>query len=128
MVRVKVRVKDWVLFGIAGVVGISVAGGVIGCAASSTRFAPYTETAYEPSDAVVVLHGMPTDRTYVALGEVSVPVRASNRETHVIELRNRARQVGADAIVLLGHRYTGAVVSRGTTVPQREAVAVAIRY
>lgn len=102
--------------------------GVIGCASPTPRLIPYTEVAYAPSETVLVLHAMPTDRTYVELGEISLPVRASNRETYVMELQKMARQIGANAIVLLGDRYTAALVTRGRVTPMREAIAIAIRY
>jgi hypothetical protein len=102
--------------------------GIIGCASRPPHFIPYTEVAYAPSDTVAVLHAMPSDRAYLELGEISIPVRSWNRGTYVMELRNRAREIGANAIVILGDRSTGAILTRGTTIPLREVVAVAIRY
>jgi len=102
--------------------------GVIGCASHNPRFVPYTEIAYAPSEEVFVLHTMPSDRRYVELGEVSVPVSVSNGETHVMAMRDFARQIGANAIVLVGDRATALLVNRGRIIPTREAIAIAIRY
>src|SRR5262245_5916817 len=102
--------------------------GIIGCASPTPRFIPYTEMAYAPSETVLVLHTMPSDRTYVELGEVSVHVSVSNGETHVMAMRDVARQIGANAIVLVGDRATAQLVHRGRTISTREAVAIAIRY
>lgn len=107
---------------------IAVIVGIIGCASPTPRFIPYTEVAYAPSETVLVLHAMPSDRTYVELGEVSVLVGMSNQGTHVMALRNMASQIGAHAIVLLGDRYTAAPVTRIRVTPMREAIAIAIRY
>jgi hypothetical protein len=117
-----IRTTHYVFLAIALVVG------VVGCASPSPRFIPYTEMDYTPCESVLVLHTMPRDRTYVELGEVSIPVRVSNHETHVMELRNRAGQMGANAIVLLGDRPMSALVTRGRATLTREAIAIAIRF
>jgi hypothetical protein len=109
-------------------VAISVIVGVTGCSARLAHFTPYTEMAFAQSEAVAVLHFMPRDQAYVELGEISILVRSWNRETYVMELRHKARAIGANAIVLLGDRTTEALVSRGRVTPMREVVAIAIRY
>src|SRR5262245_34948490 len=84
--------------------------------------------AYAPSDTVLVMQALPSDRRYVEVGEVSVFLSVSNGENPRVAMRDVARQIGANAIVLVGDRATALLVHRGRTISTREAVAIAIRY
>jgi hypothetical protein len=106
---------------------------LVACASTPTvSFMRYTEQAYPATQSVEVLRTKPVDRAYVELGELSVRVKKSTEESAVLFLKEKAREVGADAIVVLGERSGGAVaVPAGynvVLVPLRDLVAIAIKY
>jgi uncharacterized protein YbjQ (UPF0145 family) len=90
------------------------------------------EQAYPATQSVEVLRTKPVDRAYIELGELSVRVKKSTEESAILFLKEKAREIGADAIVVLGERSEGAVaVPSGynvVVVPLRGLVAVAIKY
>lgn len=97
-----------------------------GCA--HLRFMPYTATVYEPTKNVDVLRTRPPDREYVEIGEVSVSLNIATRNKAVLMLAEKARQAGADALVLLGEKDSGAVILEGQVVITEKLVGIAIRY
>ena len=104
-----------------------------GCASTPTvLFMRYTEQTYPATQSVQVLRTKPIDRTYVELGELSFRIKKSTEENAILFLKAKAREVGADAIVVLGERSAGTVaVPAGynvVLVPLRDLVAVAIKY
>ncbi len=78
------------------------------------------------------LHTAPVGRRSVEIGQLAIRVNKSNEETVVLALKAKARALGADAIILLGERSTGAVAipvgTMAVAVPLRSLVAIAIRY
>lgn len=72
------------------------------------------------------------DRRYVELGDLCIRVTRSTQETAVLHLTEKAREIGADGIILIGERSAGAVGAPVGqmifAIPRRETCAVAIRY
>ncbi len=107
--------------------------GLAACApSSSVRFARYTEASYSPTADVEVLRTKPADRPYVELGELRLRVKKSNEDDAILSLKQKAREIGADAIVILGEQTRGAVMVPVGTIavaaPIRILIAVAIHY
>lgn len=104
---------------------------LVACA-PATRFARYTEAKYPPTTEVEVLRTKPADRAYVELGEIRLRLKNSNEDDAILILKEKAREVGADAIVILGEQSRGAAIvpvgNMAMAVPLRDLVAVAIRY
>lgn len=102
-----------------------------GCA-QPIKFARYTETTYPPTTEVEVLRTKPADRAYVELGEIRLRLKRSNEEDAILLIKQKAREVGANAIVILGEESRGAMLmpagNMAMAVPIRVLVAVAIRY
>ena len=100
-----------------------------GCQAA-VNLTPYRELTFPPSTEVEVLQGEPS-QPYEALGEMWVDARDPEG---VLKMRQKAMEIGADAIILLGDRSAGVVavpLPGGGGVVAREVslrYAVAIRY
>ena len=101
------------------------------------RFLEYTSERYKPTQHVDVLHSKIPDRDYIELGIISVPAKIApidkgsrNPIDHLVE---KAKSIGADAVLILGERAGGAVLMpAGNTyiaVPTTGKIeALAIRY
>lgn len=104
---------------------------LVACA-PATRFARYTDVTYPPTTEVEVLRTKPIDRPYEELGEIRLRLKRSNEDDAVLILKEKAQEVGADAIVILGEESHGAAIlpagNMAIAVPLRDLVAVAIRY
>lgn len=104
---------------------------LVACA-PTTRFARYTDVTYPPTTEVEVLRTQPADRPYVELGEIRLRLKRSNEDDAILILKEKAREVGADAIVILGEESRGAAIlpagNMAVAVPLRDLIAVAIRY
>ena len=98
----------------------------------SARYMRYTEETFPPTTEVEVLRTKPADRAYVELGEISLRLNRSTADNAILILKEKAREIGADAIVVLGEQSRGAVAApvgyMAVAVPVRDLVAVAIRY
>jgi uncharacterized protein YigA (DUF484 family) len=106
---------------------------LVACApASAARFTRYTETTYPSTREVEVLRTKPVDRPHVELGEIRLRIGKSNENDAILLLKEKAREVGADAIVILGEESRGTVMLPAGgmvfAVPLRDLVSVAIRY
>lgn len=108
--------------------------GVTGCAPTgpTVSYSPYSAQTFAPTTRVDVFRTKVADRRYFELGELCVRVRRSTQETAVLELAEKAKEIGADGIILMGERSAGAVAApigqMAVAIPLREACAVAIRY
>jgi len=104
---------------------------LIACAPTA-RFARYTDLSFPSTTEVEVLRTKPADRPYIELGEIRLQLKKSNEDDAILVLREKAKEVGADAIVILGEQSRGAVLlpmgSMTVAVPLRDLVAVAVRY
>jgi uncharacterized protein YbjQ (UPF0145 family) len=98
----------------------------IGCG-STVKVVRYTPEPFAPSDHVEVLTSEPA-RDFSAIAELSVKAG----DNAVLELVEKAKAIGADAIILVGEKSAGAVaVPIGNMIyaaPMTRTVAVAIRF
>lgn len=105
--------------------------GVTGCA-PKVSYSPYSGQTFAPTARVDVFRTKVADRRYVELGELCIRVKRSTQETAVLHLTEKAREIGADGIILIGERPAGGVAAPVgqivVAIPLREACAVAIRY
>ena len=100
--------------------------------APQTRFMRYTSSDYPPTTNVEVLKIKPPNKHFKELGLLSVRLDKRTEENAVLYLVERAREIGADAIVILGEVSAGAVAmpvgTLAIAVPLRDLQALAIRY
>jgi hypothetical protein len=92
----------------------------------------YTNFEFLPTSSVEVLRTRPVDREYMELGEVSLRLTYNNRNNAVFILSEVARNLGADALLLLGEKDSGAVILPffGAYISEKteKLVGIAIRY
>ena len=76
-----------------------------GCGPSVT-FIKYTENNFNPTTSVDVIRIKPIDRKFTELGELLVRITKdiilNNEEEAVLQLKEKAKEIGADAIIILG--------------------------
>jgi hypothetical protein len=100
--------------------------------APQIRLMRYTSSDYPPTTNVEVLQIKPPNKQFKELGVLSVRLDKRTEENAVLYLVERAREIGADAIVILGEVPAGAVAmpmgSLAVAVPLRDLKALAIRY
>ena len=101
----------------------------------SVDFVRYSDETYPASVSVEVFRNKPVDKEYIELGELSLRVKKglfSNQEEVVIKLKEKAKELGADAIIILGEEKEGSVIvpvgDVYTSVDKRYIKAIAIRY
>lgn len=107
---------------------------IYGCS-PSVNFMKYIEDNYPATNSVEVLRNKPVEKEYVELGELSLRVKKglfSNQEEAVLKLKEKAKEIGADAIIILGEDTEGNVIvpigNLYTTVDKRYLKAIAIKY
>ena len=108
---------------------------LVGCT-STVKYMTYTDQKYPPSTIVEVLRIKPISREFIELGELKLRINKWNEETAVLSLKEKARNIGADAIVILEVSLGGAVAvpirtGQGTmysVVNKRYITALAIKY
>jgi len=95
---------------------------------SSVDFLRYTDQTFEPTVEVEVFHTIPPKKDYIELGLLS----AEDGDDAVSDLKNKAKEIGANAIIILGEKNKGTVAipigNMAYGVPVNELEAVAIRY
>ena len=103
-----------------------------GACAPQIRFMRYTSSQYAPTTDVEILQIKPPDRRFKEIGLLSIRLHNNRDENAVLYLVERAREIGADAIVILGEISAGSVAMPVGTmfvaVPLRDLQALAIRY
>lgn len=77
----------------------------------SVSFMKYNSNTYSPTDSVDVFRNNPIDKEYIELGELSIGLKSKDEDA-VLLLVNKAKQIGADAIILIGETSEGE-----TTIP-----------
>ena len=102
---------------------------VVVAACTTVNLTPYRDLTFPPSTAVEVLQEEPS-QPYEVLGEMWVPANAADG---VLKMRQKAMEIGADAIILLGDRNAGAIAIPlagvgVVAVPVNRTYATAIRY
>lgn len=105
-----------------------------GCS-PSVNFMKYSDDNYPPTNSVEVLRKKPVEKEYLELGELSIQVKKgifSNQEEVVLKLKEKAKQIGADAIIILGEESEGSVIvpigNLYASVDKRFIKAIAIKY
>jgi len=92
----------------------------------------YTTDSFRPTNHIDVLHTKPVEKDYMEIAEISIRLNKKTREYGVAYLKEKAKQLGADAIILLGERSRGAVAvpvgSMLLAVPLKDICAIAIKY
>ena len=105
---------------------------VAGACALQIRFMRYISFQYAPTTDVEILQIKPPDRRFKEIGLLSIRLHNNRDENAVLYLVERAREIGADAIVILGEISGGSVAMPVGTmfvaVPLRDLQALAIRY
>ena len=104
---------------------------IYGCS-PSVNFMRYNEDIYPPTNSVEVLRSKPVSRDYIELGELSLKIKKSNQNEAVLKLKEKAKEIGADAIILLGENSEGSVLvpvgNLYASVDMRYIKAIAIKY
>lgn len=115
-------------------IGIAILIAVLMVGCTTPKVMRYTTKTYAPtpSSSVEIHRTKLVGRPYTEIGEVSLRIKKSNEETAVAMLREKAAELGADALILMGERSAGAVAmpvgSMAVVVPLREIYGVAIKY
>ncbi|MCW9705803.1 hypothetical protein [Fodinibius salsisoli] len=95
---------------------------------SNVDFLRYTDQTFEPTKEVKVFQTNPPEKDYMELGLLS----AEAGNDAIVDLKNKAKEIGANAIIILGERNKGTVAmpvgDMAYGVPINELEAVAIRY
>ena len=107
----------------------------VGCASSNVNVMRYTNNVYTRTspEHVKVFRTLNNDRPYIELAEVSSRIKSSSQETVIADLREKAAELGADALVLVGERSLGSNIlniGNGVSIAKarREICAIAIKY
>lgn len=102
----------------------------------SASFMKYNDDSYPPTNFVEVLRYKPIGKEFTELGELSIQIKKGilfgNEEDAVLDLIGKAKEIGADAIIIVGEDSEGSVIvpvgSVYTTVDKRYLKAIAIKY
>jgi len=101
---------------------------LVGCS-PSVRVIRYNNKVYTTTTAVDVFRTKPPDRRYDEIGELEVKSKYDDAVELLVE---KAKEIGADAIILMGDRQSGALaVPIGELVYAKSIMklwAVAIKY
>lgn len=108
---------------------------LFGCS-PSVDFMRYTEEVYQPTSSVEVLRSRPVEKEYLELGELSIRIKKgllfNNQEEAVFKLKEKAKEIGANAIIILGEETEGATIIHdddlSTAVAKRYLKAIVIKY
>jgi len=113
------------------VIGLTLCIIIAGCA-PNVKFMKYTSEIYTATQEVEVLRAKPVRKNFIELGELSVRLKKTTEENAVLYLTEKAKSIGADAIVILGEASSGSMaVPMGymyAVVNKRYLKALAIRY
>lgn len=100
--------------------------------ARGVKFTKYISEPYPATHTVDVLHVKPISRDCVELGQLSIRLKRSTEENAVLCLKEKAKEIGADAIVILGETSGGSIAvpigSMYAIVHNRYLNALAIKY
>ena len=93
------------------------------------RVASYTDTQYNPTNTIDVIRTNSVSRDYIELAELRTRVGILSRDQAIINIKEKAKEIGADAIIILGKETQGAIITTNTlAVPIQDMVAIAIKY
>ena len=92
----------------------------------------YTAEVFQPTTQIEVIHTKPISRDYIEIGEIAIRLKKATQENAVVYLIGKAKELGADAILIIGERSKGTVAMLiddiAVAVPIRELYAIAIKY
>jgi hypothetical protein len=98
----------------------------------SVQVMRFIEESFPQTQNVEVLRTAPSEKEYVEIGEISLRVGSANRPNAILQISEKAKELGADAIILMGERNTGAVAlpmgNAMTAVTLQEIYVIAIKY
>ena len=104
---------------------------ISGCS-PSVNFMKYSEDTYLPTNSIEVLRNKPVEKKFVELGELSLKINKSNQEEAVLLLKEKAKEIGADAIIILGEESEGSVIvpigNLYASVDRKSIKAIAIKF
>ena len=96
------------------------------------RVTSYTDTQYNPTNTIDVIRTNSVSRDYIELAELRTRVGALNRDKAIINIKEKAKEIGADAIIILGEETQGAIITTNnygaTAGSVQDMVAIAIKY
>lgn len=99
-----------------------------GCA-HPPRVTMLTTDTFNPTETVEIFHAPPENRPYREIAEIRVRVVPRTRPQAPLKLAEKAKEIGADAIILLGDEQVGTyMVSGHIGVAIGDAKAVAIKF
>jgi len=84
----------------------------------------YTNFEFLPSKNVEVIRTKPVDRDFLEIAELSISIYKLEIEDAVNLITEKAKELGADALIIIGERSKEPVFG----YPKRELFAVAIKY
>jgi hypothetical protein len=95
----------------------------------TVRVVPFVDLTFPPSSSVSIFQIPPEGREYVQIARLSVRGAGKTGRSSPQLLAEKAREIGADAIILLGAQQTGTyMVNPNLGVAINEYSAVAIRF
>lgn len=107
---------------------------LVGCTVTQpkVKVMRYTTEIFQPTNRIKVIHTKSMNRDYIEIGEVSVRLKKSTEENAAVLLAEKAKKLGANALIIIGERSKGAVAipigNMAIAVPLRELYGIAIKY
>lgn len=99
--------------------------------APQVKFLKYTEQNFEQTSEVEIFQTNPPKDEYIEMGVLSIRIKKQNEDDVIINLRKKAKEIGADAIIILGEKTEGTVAvpvgNMAYGVPIRDFRALAIK-
>ncbi|MBN2267309.1 MAG: hypothetical protein JW725_03130 [Candidatus Babeliaceae bacterium] len=107
---------------------------LVGCTVTQPqpKVMRYATEIFQPTNRIEIIHTKPVNRDYIEIGEVSIQLKKSTEENAEALLAEKAKELGANALIIIGERSKGAVVvpigNMAVAVPLRELYGIAIKY
>jgi len=103
----------------------------IGCTPRA-KVMRYTTMKFPPTHNIEIFRSKIINKDYIEIGEVYIRLKKSTEENAIALLAEKAKEIGADAIIIMGERLKGIVsIPAGrafVSFPVRELYAIAIKY
>jgi len=108
---------------------------LLSSACHSVSFISYRDESYPASSSIEVFRSKSIEKEYIELGELSLRVKNGlfgNQDEVVLKLKEKAKEIGADAIIILGEETEGNVIvpigNLYNSIDKRYIKAIAIKY
>jgi hypothetical protein len=95
----------------------------------------YDDFSYQPTKVsdIKIYRTSVKDVEYIELAELYIRIKKSNQDTVMVDLRKKAAELGADALIMTGERSLGSTIldvgnNVSLAIPRREICAIAIKY